>query len=88
MSTEPQDDKPLWREVAGLTTAFIIVLAFVAIGFMDFFSHAWLGVQTEIEFDAGWMAAMLSLASTAFGYMVGKQTSGKQSKGTCPLCGK
>lgn len=86
--SENNEEKPLWREVAGLITAFVIVASFVAIGFMDFFSHAWFGVDSEVEFDAGWMAAMLSLASTAFGYMVGKQTIDKKQKGICPVCGK
>lgn len=87
-----EDDRPLWRELIGMIAAVLILFSFVAIGFIQFFAH---GARTDdlVNFDAGWLSAMLSLASTAFGYLVGKHIPGRRplppARGErCPTCGR
>lgn len=63
-----------FREYAGVLVAFIVVLAFVAIGYIQVAIVLYRGVAITIPGD--WMAAMLSLASTALGFLIGKQLSG------------
>ncbi len=62
-----------FREYAGALVAFIVVMAFVAIGFVQLGIAVWHGSSVPVPGD--WMAAMLSLASAALGFLIGKQTS-------------
>ena len=72
----PQPNQPshaISRENAGVLVAAIVVMAFVGIGFLQMLSEAIFGVPMTAPGD--WMAAMLSLASAALGYLIGKQTT-------------
>ena len=79
------DRKPLWRDAASVITAFIVVIAFICIGFIDLVAQAVFD-KTHVQIDEGWMAAMLSLASAAFGYLVGKRKSDDHNAIDRPLC--
>lgn len=80
------DERPkaLWRDAAGVFTAFIIVIAFIAIGFVAFFFTAVIGV--DAKFDAGWLAAMLSLASASVGFLLGKNVKSSNLGLDRPVC--
>lgn len=77
------------RERVGVLIAAFIVIAYVCVGpahvAMVFFKGA------GVLFPSDWTASMLSLASAAFGYLVGKQTTGTTApvqvttEGTDPL---
>lgn len=66
-------DPSNFREYAGALCAFIIVMAFVAIGFVVMAIVVTTGTSVTVPGD--WMAAMLSLASAALGFLIGKQTT-------------
>lgn len=63
-----------FREYAGVLAAFIVVMAFVAIGFLQMAANVLL--EKVVSIPESWMAAMLSLASAAIGFLIGKQSSG------------
>lgn len=89
--TKKDNDVPMWRELLGAVIAFVIVVSFISIGFIDFIAHGVFEINENVEFNAGWLSAMLSLASTAFGYLVGKNMPGRMGRtrgGVCPTCGK
>ncbi len=69
-----KDEAANFREYAGALVAFIVVLAFVAIGFSVMAAKVILDV--DVKEPAEWGAAMLSLASAALGFLIGKQTTG------------
>lgn len=60
-----------FKETAAAFTAFLVVLAFVSIGFITMGVEAVLGVKIVAPGD--WLAAMLSLASAGLGFLIGKQ---------------
>lgn len=66
-------DPANFREYAGALIAFIICLAFIAIGFTTMAINVFHGATVQVPGD--WMAAMLSLASAALGFLIGKQTT-------------
>lgn len=59
-----------FREYAGVLVAFLVVIAFVVIGYAQMSANIFLGI--DIDAPSDWMAAMLSLASAALGYLIGK----------------
>lgn len=65
--------KPPFKEGAGVLCAFLVVLAFVAIGFATMTCKVVLGIDVTVPGD--WSAAMLSLASAALGFLIGKNDS-------------
>lgn len=65
------EKKGNFRESAGVLTAFLVVLAYVGIGFVQTAAVVFLGQAVQMPPD--WMAAMLSLASAALGFLIGKQ---------------
>lgn len=67
------------KEVAGVLIASIIVLAYIGIGFISVITQSFLGV--EAKFPPDWSSAMLSLASAALGFLIGKVNSGTQGSG-------
>lgn len=67
-----------FREYAGALIAFIIVIAFVSIGFVQLAIVVFHG--TSVPAPQDWMAAMLSLASAALGFLIGKQTTGQPAQ--------
>lgn len=66
-------DPANFREYAGTLTAFIICISYIAIGFVQIAVSVFHGASITIPGD--WMSAMLSLASAALGYLIGKQTA-------------
>lgn len=58
------------REWAGVFIASVVVIAYVGIGFASVLVFLFTG--TEIKFPDDWKSAMLSLASAAMGYLIGK----------------
>lgn len=68
-----KDSQNHFREWAGVLCAFIVVMSYVAIGFVQVFVQITTGTPATIPGD--WGAAMLSLASAALGYLIGKQTT-------------
>ena len=60
-----------FKETAATFTAFLVVLAFVAVGFLTMATEAFLGIKVAAPGD--WLAAMLSLASAGLGFLIGKQ---------------
>jgi hypothetical protein len=60
-----------FREFAGVLTAFLVVLSYVGIGYATALVQAIFGVSLALPDD--WRSAMLSLASAALGYLIGKQ---------------
>lgn len=59
-----------WKDYAGIAVCSITVLSFVAIGFII------MGAKTagvDVAPPGDWMAAMLSLASTALGWLAGQK---------------
>jgi len=64
------DTKPA-REYAGVLTAFIVVVSYVGIGFSTMAAQLIFGVEVSLPED--WRSAMLSLASAALGYLIGKK---------------
>lgn len=77
-------DPASFREYAGALVAFIVVMAFVAIGFVSMAITVFNDKTIAVPGD--WMAAMLSLASAALGFLIGKQTTGTSGPSiTVPL---
>jgi hypothetical protein len=75
-----------FREYAGVMTAFFVVMAYVGIGFVQV--AAVLTHGSAVELPGDWMAAMLSLASAALGFLIGKQSNsegGSQAPYTAAL---
>lgn len=64
-------DRLHFREYAGVLTAFVVVLSYVGIGFVQ--TAVVVGASQSLEMPKDWMAAMLSLASAALGFLIGKQ---------------
>lgn len=64
-------ERPALKDAAGVAMAFIVVLSYVGIGFVQTAAAVLLGVEVKMPPD--WMAAMLSLASAALGFLIGKQ---------------
>lgn len=60
-----------FRDTAAAFTAFLVVIAFIAIGFLTMGTEVITGLKVTAPGD--WLAAMLSLASAALGYLIGKQ---------------
>lgn len=62
------------RERVGIYVAAFIVLAYTAVGF----AHVTISMLNGpgVVFPNDWLASMLSLASAAMGYLIGKQTNG------------
>ncbi len=65
------------REIFGVYIAAFIVMAYVAVGFVNVAIVVFKG--QGVVFPSDWTASMLSLASAAFGFLVGKQMTGNQS---------
>lgn len=61
---------PPFKEFTGLFVAASCVFAFIGIGFVKVF--IFLKTGTNVDFSAGWEAAMLSLSSAGLGYLIGR----------------
>lgn len=65
------------RERVGVLIAAFIVIAYVMVGPLHVAIVYLKGAG--ITFPSDWTASMLSLASAAFGFLVGKQTTGNNN---------
>lgn len=65
------ENKTHFKEYAGVLTAFLVVLSYVGIGFVQ--TAVVVTTGGDVKLPPDWMAAMLSLASAALGYLIGKQ---------------
>ena len=61
-----------WKDYAGIAVCSITVLAFIAIGFVIMIGKM---ASMDMSPPGDWMAAMLSLASTALGWLAGQKGS-------------
>jgi len=61
-----------WKDYAGIAVCSITVLSFIAIGFIIMAAKT---AGVEMAPPGDWMAAMLSLASTALGWLAGQKSS-------------
>ena len=59
-----------WKDYAGIAVCSITVLAFIAIGFIIMAAKT---AGVDVAPPGDWMAAMLSLASTALGWLAGQK---------------
>jgi hypothetical protein len=62
-----------FRERAGVIVSLAIVVAYIAIGFLQMALSFYTG--QDVVAEAGWSSAMNALAGGAVGFLVGKQTT-------------
>lgn len=67
------DNASTFRERAGVLAAYLVIAAYVAIGFVQFVG-SWLATQV-LAFDPAWTGSMNGLAGGALGFLIGKQTT-------------
>lgn len=67
------------REWAAVFIASVIVISYIGIGFVTALAAAFLGV--DLKFPPDWSSAMLSLVSTAFGFLISKFVGTTQPNG-------
>lgn len=61
-----------WKDYAGIAVCSITVLSFIAIGFVIMIAKM---ANMDMSPPGDWMAAMLSLASTALGWLAGQKSN-------------
>ena len=61
-----------WKDYAGIAVCSITVLSFIAIGFVIMVAKM---ANMDMSPPSDWMAAMLSLASTALGWLAGQKST-------------
>lgn len=71
--------KDTFRERAGVITAFVVVLCFIGLGFVQFFTFTYKGVT--ITFDSDWKISLYGMASIAFGFLIGSKNNQQQNAG-------
>lgn len=71
------------RERVGIYIAAFIVVAYTAVGFV--YVAIVMARGAGIVFPSDWLASMLSLASAAMGYLIGKQTNGTAPVAPVPV---
>lgn len=64
------------RDYAGVLVCSITVISFIAVGFMVMFAK--LVFASDASPPGEWLAAMLSLASTALGFLAGQRRSAQE----------
>lgn len=62
--------KPLWRDAASALSAFVVIAAFGAYGFVAVGFDAMIGVK--VTFPPAWETTMGNLAMAALGFLIGK----------------
>ena len=60
------------KELAGVLVASIIVIAYIAIGFVSIAATMFFAIEVKPPIE--WSSAMLSLASAALGFLIGKSS--------------
>lgn len=58
------------REGAGITAAFITVMAFIVVGFAQMLAIVLWGL--DVKAPDAWFSGLLSLSSACMGYLIGK----------------
>lgn len=66
-------DRPPFKDVAGALAAFIVVIAFITLGFVQGLGKALLGV--DVTLPDSWSSGLFGLANMALGYLIGKTDS-------------
>lgn len=66
-------DSSTYRERAGVLVSALVVFALVMVGPAQLLVQVYTGQQTT--FDQTWVVTIAGLAGTAFGFLIGKQTS-------------
>lgn len=66
-------DSSTYRERAGVLVSALVVMALIAVGPIQLAVQVYTG-QT-LTFDQTWMVTVAGLAGTAFGFLIGKQSS-------------
>lgn len=67
------NDASTFRERAGVLMSALVVMSLIAIGPIQLVVQVWTGQQ--VTFDQTWMVTIAGLAGTAFGFLIGKQSS-------------
>ena len=67
------NDSATFRERAGVLVSALIVIALLAIGFIQLLLQILAG--QGIRFDQTWMVQVSGLAGIALGYLIGKQST-------------
>jgi 1-aminocyclopropane-1-carboxylate deaminase/D-cysteine desulfhydrase-like pyridoxal-dependent ACC family enzyme len=77
-------DSSTYRERAGVLVSALVVMALIAVGPIQLGVQVYTGQQ--ITFDQTWMVTVAGLAGTAFGFLIGKQsTNGAAPAVTVPV---
>lgn len=66
-------DNSTFRERAGVLMSAMVVVALIAVGPIQLVVQVVTG--QALSFDETWMATVAGLAGTAFGFLIGKQSS-------------
>ena len=66
-------DSSTYRERAGVLVSALVVFALVMVGPIQLVVQVYTGQQAT--FDQTWVVTIAGLAGTAFGFLIGKQTS-------------
>lgn len=74
------DNASTFRERAGVNASLMIIVAYIAIGFLQTALTFYSG--QEFAVDPGWASAMNVLAGGAIGFLVGKQTTNQSGTTT------
>lgn len=74
------NDTSTYREKAGVLVSALIVLALIAVGPIQMSVQVFTG--QNITFEPTWMATVAGLAGTAFGFLIGKQTTNQAASTT------
>ncbi len=73
-------DNSTYRERAGVRVSGAVVYSLIATGPVQMVAQLYTGQQ--ITFDQTWMATVAGLAGTAFGYLIGKQSTNAPGSAT------
>lgn len=83
MPADSDHDPATFREYAATMIAAIVVIAYVIVGFLQMGIVLYRGLAITIPGE--WNAAMLSLSSTALGFLFGKAPANKRPDTAVPI---
>lgn len=66
-------DNSTYRERAGVLVSALVVLALIAVGPLQLVIQVVTG--QNLTFDSTWLVTVSGLAGTAFGFLIGKQST-------------
>lgn len=75
-------DNSTYRERAGVAVSALIVMAMIAVGPVQLLVQVYTG--EAVTFDQTWMVTVSGLAGTAFGFLIGKQSTNQVSAPASP----